>query len=144
MFGGGGAIEDSDELVAFSLRPIVQLFGIPPAGFIRDPNVRYTYRTTRARSASPDHSVGPVEPEIEEQVSMMRSLSIDSSPAPILTSSAMECGVCMEVISHNISLACGHIFCFGCVTSIFKSKTEVKCPKCRVMCKKAGNRVCYF
>ena len=47
-----------------------------------------------------------------------------------------ECGVCFNLLSEPITIACGHTFCRTClVTSLERRK---KCPSCRSPCHITG------
>ncbi|KAJ2493301.1 E3 ubiquitin ligase [Coemansia sp. RSA 2050] len=43
--------------------------------------------------------------------------------------SALQCSICLDTFSQPHSLACGHIFCKGCLLQWLE--TSLKCPACR-------------
>ncbi|KAJ9245564.1 hypothetical protein DTO169E5_869 [Paecilomyces variotii] len=50
--------------------------------------------------------------------------------------SLIQCGICVRPLYEPYTLACGHTFCYGCLTSWFSSGRSSKtCPDCRALVK---------
>ena len=50
-----------------------------------------------------------------------------------ISSSLLQCPICICLYCEPISLSCGHTFCRPCLASSL-SKTKKKCPTCRAVC----------
>ncbi|KAL2215606.1 RING finger domain protein [Thermoascus aurantiacus ATCC 26904] len=50
--------------------------------------------------------------------------------------SLLQCGICVRPLYEPYTLACGHTFCYGCLTSWFSSgRSHKTCPDCRAQVK---------
>ncbi|KAL2007061.1 hypothetical protein VTN00DRAFT_8499 [Thermoascus crustaceus] len=50
--------------------------------------------------------------------------------------SLLQCGICVRPLYEPYTLACGHTFCYGCLTSWFASgRSHKTCPDCRAQVK---------
>ncbi|KAL1965650.1 hypothetical protein VTN77DRAFT_5327 [Rasamsonia byssochlamydoides] len=51
--------------------------------------------------------------------------------------SMLQCGICVRPLYEPYTLACGHTFCYGCLTSWFtaNSRSKKTCPDCRAQVK---------
>ncbi|KAH8693613.1 hypothetical protein BGW36DRAFT_429656 [Talaromyces proteolyticus] len=77
-------------------------------------------RTTRARSVAADTS-GLLE-TLQGHVEDIRAL--------------LQCGICVRPLYEPYTLACGHTFCYGCLSSWFGSgRSHKTCPDCRAQVK---------
>ncbi|QKX62671.1 uncharacterized protein TRUGW13939_09832 [Talaromyces rugulosus] len=48
----------------------------------------------------------------------------------------LQCGICVRPLYEPYTLACGHTFCYGCLTSWFASgRSHKTCPDCRAQVK---------
>ncbi|OXV10453.1 hypothetical protein Egran_01788 [Elaphomyces granulatus] len=48
----------------------------------------------------------------------------------------LQCGICVKPLYEPYTLACGHTFCYGCLTSWFgSSRLNKTCPDCRALVK---------
>ncbi|OKL64441.1 hypothetical protein UA08_00191 [Talaromyces atroroseus] len=48
----------------------------------------------------------------------------------------LQCGICVRPLYEPYTLACGHTFCYGCLTSWFTSgRSHKTCPDCRAQVK---------
>lgn len=48
----------------------------------------------------------------------------------------IQCGICVRPLYEPYTLACGHTFCYGCLTSWFSSgRSNKTCPDCRAQVK---------
>lgn len=48
----------------------------------------------------------------------------------------LQCGICVRPLYEPYTLACGHTFCYGCLTSWFSSgRSHKTCPDCRAQVK---------
>ncbi|KAL4978028.1 hypothetical protein BDW66DRAFT_130802 [Aspergillus desertorum] len=46
--------------------------------------------------------------------------------------SLLQCGICIRPLYEPFTIACGHTFCYGCLTSWFaEGKNQKTCPDCR-------------
>ena len=83
--------------------------------------------------------------EVVTTFAPIRSLSLDSSAPPILSTSSIVCSVCFEDFSSmKERMECGHVFCSDCIFRVFRGKKKQKCPQCRKVCRWKKNSVCYF
>ncbi|KAL4944913.1 hypothetical protein BDV06DRAFT_186106 [Aspergillus oleicola] len=48
----------------------------------------------------------------------------------------LQCGICIRPLYEPFTLACGHTFCYGCLTSWFtEGRNNKTCPDCRALVK---------
>ena len=94
--------------------------------FFLGPNAAEIFATAgyKMEESSEDSRAGDVTVEEEKKESAPQEASA------LLSTSLLECPICLQLLGEPVTTPCGHTFCRFCLVFALR-KTKKKCPACR-------------